>query len=553
MAEPPQAILTRPLILKDIDSMEPILNSLSSQYCLTQHEVLKSFTVRDWVNSFVTSDKWKEFSKCDWIKLEDGRWKLRCVSDKKDKESDEYFVFLNIFKPITIDDNGSKLALATIDYFGIPGMNLINFVDQKEYKKKVSETLNIKIKKGLMKRDVDCLSKKATDYVSIRQKEYYKKNGNFATSLGELIGKDRVLTFSNVGKLATTSYSEGQKYYIVAFATKGKKIFQLHGPDVSISNDKDQVLQSLTHRNINDSGVFVKKCISLGARVNRKTKKGWTPLLTASNNGLKDVVKELIANGADLDAKLETGYAPIHLAAMNNHKSCIAELVLHGADVNARGQADITPLMAAAFSGHPDSCRLLLTKGADIRAVNSVGNTALILASIGGSADVTKVLIENGADIHAKNKWGETALIKAAYKGKTRVIEELLKLGADPGMKNNDGMTALAAAHKNGHTETATLLERSVIPKDWHAICTQGVVEYLLSQGIKKMTIESTCRVVFNDVTKRNVDKFKAFRSRFSPLSVFNKNITDEVIEKAISKMTKREKEACTPPQAVSK
>ena len=166
-----------------------------------------------------------------------------------------------------------------------------------------------------------------------------------------------------------------------------------------------------------------------------------------------------------------------------------------------------------------------------------------------GFTDVAKVLVENGADIHAKNKRGETALIRAAYVGKTGVIEELLKLGADPGMKDNEGMTALAAALKNGHTETAAVLERSVIPKDWHDICTQEVVEYLLSQGIKQMTIESTCRVVFNDVTKRNVDKFKAFRSRFSPLSVFNKNLTNEVIEKAISKMTKGGKKASTPPR----
>jgi hypothetical protein len=281
------------------------------------------------------------------------------------------------------------------------------------------------------------------------QEAFYVDNQRYANN--EELAKEYPFLFEpNKFTLFTTAFSEGERYYIVAFSKKGPEVFEFLSSSRKISNDPDLML-------INS--IF------------------------------------FVSNKIVID-------------------SLVAKLLATGVDVNRKDSGGWTALMCAAYQGHVSIC---------------------------------KKLVQRGSDINARDKNGETALFKAAYTGKVAVVAELLKLGANPGTKNNDGMTALAVALKNGHTEVETLLERSVIPKDWHDICTKGVVEYLLSQGIKQMTIESTCRVVFSDVTKRKMDKFKAFRSRFSPLSVFNKNITDEVIEEAIAKMTKGEKGAGTP------
>ena len=69
-------------------------------------------------------------------------------------------------------------------------------------------------------------------------------------------------------------------------------------------------------------------CISHGAEVRAKTKRGSTPLHCAGSEGWLEIARMLVAAGASYDDRQCQGVAPIHLAAKHNHTSVVRLLVL---------------------------------------------------------------------------------------------------------------------------------------------------------------------------------------------------------------------------------
>ncbi len=208
---------------------------------------------------------------------------------------------------------------------------------------------------------------------------------------------------------------------------------------------------------------------------------GRTPLHSAVQQKMPEVVEALLARGADPNARLERplpyvsraikldngllptpiGATPFWLAASYADTEIMRLLVDGGADPLLTSNDSTTPLMVAAGADFVEgqdkygrrwfgeatplqeraleAVKLCLELGADINSANDNEQTALHGAVYYGGTILTRFLVERGADIDAINRRGQTAWMIAAQ-GEYRAgsfythhetAEVLAELGAD--------------------------------------------------------------------------------------------------------------------------
>lgn len=173
--------------------------------------------------------------------------------------------------------------------------------------------------------------------------------------------------------------------------------------------------------------------------VNLTDEDGRTLLHFAVLQHNKDMVTLLLENKAKVDAKTKEGWTPLHVAIVFGFGSAteIAEILLaHNADVNAKNkdQNDDTPLhlAVALFTNTKieiETVKLLLSKKADVNAKNKNGQTPLHFAVDDiKKRELIELLLANNADINAKTNEGITPLKIAS--GNKEITELLLKHGA---------------------------------------------------------------------------------------------------------------------------
>lgn len=110
-----------------------------------------------------------------------------------------------------------------------------------------------------------------------------------------------------------------------------------------------------------------------GADPNRRSFKGATPLIVASNhyqtpNRRREVAELLLQSGANPNLAMRQGQAPVHLASLSGDLPLLRTLVEHGADVRARTKSGTTTLHYAAWSslaGAGEVIQFLLRSGID--------------------------------------------------------------------------------------------------------------------------------------------------------------------------------------------
>jgi len=71
----------------------------------------------------------------------------------------------------------------------------------------------------------------------------------------------------------------------------------------------------------------VQAIIAEGARVNAKSKDGWTALMAASANGHRAVVQALLAQGADVNAKDRQGRTALTWASFGGGNRKVVDLL----------------------------------------------------------------------------------------------------------------------------------------------------------------------------------------------------------------------------------
>ncbi|XP_055959504.1 serine/threonine-protein phosphatase 6 regulatory ankyrin repeat subunit B [Patella vulgata] len=155
--------------------------------------------------------------------------------------------------------------------------------------------------------------------------------------------------------------------------------------------------------------------IDNGACVNKKNKRGDTPLMVAAKRGLQEIIKLLLTNGCDVNSrnfKRETALHKVIKSELSEKLNVIL-LLENGANVNLRDRDGDTPLMIAANRGLREVIKVLLANGCDVNNQNLEGETALhkiIQSEHSNKLKTVFLLLENGANVNLRNEDGKTVL-----------------------------------------------------------------------------------------------------------------------------------------------
>jgi ankyrin repeat protein len=110
------------------------------------------------------------------------------------------------------------------------------------------------------------------------------------------------------------------------------------GADPSLVNNKGiSVLHLMAKKGQLD---MARKCyrkipwLEVDDFVNQGSESGWTPLMSAAENGQYDFAKWLLSspNGAEVNKQMKTGWTAMHAAAKKNNEGMVKLLLLHGGD-----------------------------------------------------------------------------------------------------------------------------------------------------------------------------------------------------------------------------
>ena len=104
-------------------------------------------------------------------------------------------------------------------------------------------------------------------------------------------------------------------------------------------------------------------------------------LFNSTISGDKEGVMAALAQGGRVTLRNSQGYTPLLTAAQNGHTDICSLLLAHGSNVHDRDHGGLTPLLVAAQNGHANICGLLLAHGINVNEVKpDTKDTALHLA-----------------------------------------------------------------------------------------------------------------------------------------------------------------------------
>ncbi len=201
----------------------------------------------------------------------------------------------------------------------------------------------------------------------------------------------------------------------------------------------------------------IQAMITLGADVNARDHRGWTPLHCAvySRHG-QDAIKVLVAS--DVNAKNNKGQTPLHLAANSGKSEIIDQLIARGAFVNA----------TTGRTGR----RVGVTPDGGVKDYQAV-RVALGVARFKQECFLRGGLLHNGrrdipdALVKIDNIGMMTPLHYAAHEGHVKAVQHLLVRGASINERTQNGMTPLKLAEsalmKAEESEASTLTVNALL------------------------------------------------------------------------------------------
>lgn len=261
----------------------------------------------------------------------------------------------------------------------------------------------------------------------------------------------------------------------------------------------------IRHGNIEKVKEFLKKnpeCI------NKIDNSGNTPLHSAVNKELIDVMELLIKKGADLNVKNNEGFTPLNSSIQFNKTNAAEFLVKKGAPVNFDKSIYMNSLYLAVrynrkkivdmmidnqvelpadkneirillhFAVTKNMVRLaetLIEAGADVNSKSRTGGSLLHSAAEGGSADIIEKLISKNMDVNRCDNYHLTPLHIAAIFGRIKTLEILTDNGADLNSKSFLGKTPLQFAKDEENEEAVDfLISRGAEQKEWRFPVLEG-------------------------------------------------------------------------------
>jgi cytohesin len=312
--------------------------------------------------------------------------------------------------------------------------------------------------------------------------------------------------------------------------------------------DVDSQLFAAVRKN---STADAKMLLEIGANINVRDDKGWSPLMLAAYGDCREMLSLLIDKGADLDAVNGQNMNALNIALSSGNREIVSaiqcaerrkkffaavqagngqevaamlaaqvdagtknqalliaaergldgiidSLLRNGADVNFKDHSGNTALMVAvrSFEGHA-MVDLLIKRGGDVNAKNNAGETAAYLVipycDDPRYLEILKLLMEKGSDINAKNDGGDSPLLKSVGEigGSRAAAEVLIAKGADMNARNSYGWTPLMAAAHSPYADYSAVA-RLLIDKgaDVNARDEFGRTALSIARGQKHIQIQ---------------------------------------------------------------
>ncbi|KAG0133750.1 ankyrin repeat-containing domain protein [Tuber indicum] len=212
---------------------------------------------------------------------------------------------------------------------------------------------------------------------------------------------------------------------------------------------------------------IVRIFIDCGAKINKPSNFGVTPLAAAAGRGRLDLVELLLSRGAE--AKTESmPHCPLMQAARSGHADAF-RLVLHAypgaAELNSVDHYGRTLLHWLTFSNCPEGISVLVRNTmVDVNIRDIGGSTPFVVAAQMNYNHIAWILISSGrADANLADASGETPLHKAARFGNVGLVRMLVESdGVNSAPINQRGKSPLMLARRRSKQAVVDLLERYI-------------------------------------------------------------------------------------------
>ncbi|XP_026164004.1 ankyrin repeat and SOCS box protein 2-like isoform X2 [Mastacembelus armatus] len=192
--------------------------------------------------------------------------------------------------------------------------------------------------------------------------------------------------------------------------------------------------------------------------INKRTERGESALLVASNRNQLTCVQVLLENGADPSITNYDKETPLYKACEKNSAAMVALLLNNGAEANTQCIQGYTALQEAVVRNNVEICEMLLKAGAKLNLCNMYGISPLFTAAQCGQLDTLRFLLKHGADVNSQAADGATALYEAAKNGHEEVVELLLSQNADANKPGKTGLLPLHIAAQKGSDSIVSML-----------------------------------------------------------------------------------------------
>ncbi len=185
--------------------------------------------------------------------------------------------------------------------------------------------------------------------------------------------------------------------------------------------------------------------IKAGADIKAQNKRGFTPFITAVQNGADDVVQYYIQQGQNVNIRDNFGNSLLMTAISHQQPSVTKTLIRAHINLDTQNRDGYSPLIYSVISNQPKITYQLTKAGANIHLTDRKGNNALIYAIQQKSLASAKVLLEHGSDPNSYDFKGSSALMLALV-NTPEIVPLLIQKGADINCKDDNGFTPLMIA-----------------------------------------------------------------------------------------------------------
>lgn len=268
--------------------------------------------------------------------------------------------------------------------------------------------------------------------------------------------------------------------------------------DVVLPNGETLLTQTLRAGNT----TIARRLVEGGANINKKNRRGETPLMMSALKGLVDFMKTtLFPMKADLDAQDNNGDTALHFAILNSQEVAANLLINNGAEVritnaakknsevlaremgmiellkriiniidSQRGRPDRNKVKTAVIEGNIKLVDEML--GLDPAIITEYADLNLLFLAVREIKEdhiadrMVDILLTRQANANGFVGSNNVPLIEAVTKNRRNIINQLLEYKADANLQDESSYTALIYAVKANNPEIVkVLMDRNALKK----------------------------------------------------------------------------------------